>query len=259
MYFSRSTYAAVLALSFSAWTCTAFVAVHPSSLLLSSFSSRSIVSRAQTTQIYAEQKPLPNVDTMKSAEMKQELESYGISTQSMTRESDISNALKKAREEGLKSKLEETKEPSEEEIKKEEATQVAKGDNAKQNEDKPTTTATQGDDASASRLERYQMAFEEAKQMKVKALKEELISRGISTTTMLEKTEFVKAYADAIADNVPKNAPPSSSSSSSSSSTKKATTRKPEEPMDPSYRDVVTQKFDRQRLVGQSVIDVGAK
>lgn len=116
--------------------------------------------------------------------------------------------------------------------------------------------------SSGSREEEYEKAFEEAKTMKVKELREALQSRGISTNTMLEKTEFIKAYADVIADKVPigkstSTSSTSSSSSSSSSSTRKKTKPKtPEEPMDPSYRDVETQKFDKRRLMGQSVIDV---
>ena len=139
---------------------------------------------------------------------------------------------------------------------KEDGTEADAGGNQKETEE-------------TSRAVRYQKAFDVAKGMKVKELKEELVSRGISTTTMLEKTEFIKAYADAMADNVPKGASSStrssssssksSSSSSSSSSAKKTKVKQPEEPRDPSYRDVVTQKFDRQRLAGQSVIDVSTK
>lgn len=112
-------------------------------------------------------------------------------------------------------------------------------------------------DSSESREDRYSKAMEEAKGMKVGDLKKELQDRGIATGSFIEKSEFIKAYAEAIADNVPKGA----SSASSSSKSKSSTGKKPveEEPMDPSYRDVVTQKFDRRRLMGQSVIDISIR
>ena len=74
--------------------------------------------------------------------------------------------------------------------------------------------------------------------MGVKDLKQELKNRGISTASFFEKSEFIKAYAEAVADKKGKD--------------KKVE----EEPQDPSYRDVVMQKFDRRQLAGQSVIEI---
>lgn len=190
---------------------------------------------------------LPDIATMKATEMKKELESYGVSTKAMLEKIDFMDALKKARADGMK-----PKEAGDETVNEEGA-----GTTRKQSEEsttKPTDSSTRDD--------RYQKAMEEAKTMKVGDLKKELKDRGISTASFFEKSEFIKAYAEALADNIPKGASSSSSSSSSSSNSRtksKSKAKKPEEPMDPSYRDVVTQKFDKRVLAGLSVIDVNAR
>jgi hypothetical protein len=195
---------------------------------------------------------------MKAKEMKNELESYGVSTKSLLEKREFLEALRKARADGMEPLKEEEADPK---------TDVATSTTAtsNDNDDDEAAAAANGDgnnsetktesSAESSREERYQKALDEAKAMKVGDLKKELKDRGISTASFLEKTEFVKAYAGAIADKIPKGASSSSSSSKSKASTKK----KAEEPKDPSYRDVVTQKFDKRRLMGQSVIDVSIR
>ena len=151
----------------------------------------------------------PDVDSMSAKEMKTELESYGVSTRTMLEKADFAKALKQARYDGLK--------PVD--------TNEMKGDT---NDDTiSSTTNRDGDGASPetatkvesteSRKDRYQKAMDEAKTMKVGDLKKELNSRGVATGSFIEKSEFVKAYAEAIADNIPKSSSKSSSSSSSSS------------------------------------------
>lgn len=153
--------------------------------------------------------------------MKKELETYGVSTKSLLEKADFKEALKKARAEG-KRPITDDSETSE-------------------------TDQKSSEETGSSREERFQKALEEAKSMKVKDLKKELQDRGISTASFFEKSEFVKAYADAVADNQTK---------ASSSGKKPGRT---DDPRDPSYRDVVTQKFDRRRLQGQSVIDISLR
>ena len=87
--------------------------------------------------------------------------------------------------------------------------------------------------------------------MKVSELKKDLQSRGVSTVSFFEKSEFEKAYAEAVADNKASSSGPTGSTGSSSR-------RAAEEKFDPSYRDVVMQKIDRRQLAGQRVIDVNA-
>mmetsp|Transcript_11223 Transcript_11223/g.30792 ORF Transcript_11223/g.30792 Transcript_11223/m.30792 type:complete len:259 (-) Transcript_11223:9-785(-) len=189
---------------------------------------------------------LPDIATMKATEMKKELESYGVSTKAMLEKIDFMDALKKARADGMKPK--------------EAGDATVNGEGARSTTRKQSEESTTKPTDSSTRDDRYQKAMQEAKTMKVGDLKKELKDRGISTASFFEKSEFIKAYAEAIADNIPKGASSSSSSSSSNSRTKsKAKAKKPEEPMDPSYRDVVTQKFDKRVLAGLSVIDVNAR
>jgi hypothetical protein len=104
--------------------------------------------------------------------------------------------------------------------------------------------------AGESREDRYKKALEEAKSMKVGVLKKALTDKGISTKSFFEKTEFVKAYAEANADN-------KTGSAKAGRAGQRA--RPQEEPTDPSYRDVVMQKIDRRQLMGTMVIDTSAR
>lgn len=172
-----------------------------------------IISRR--TRLFAE---LPEIDTMKASEMRKELESYGISTKSLFEKGEFIEALKKARAEGMSS--------------------TTNSDETSTNGE-TVTEEESSSETSASREERYQEALEIAKTMKVGDLKKELTSRGISTASFFEKTEFIKAYAEAIADNI-----------------QGGSTKPREEPRDPAYRDVVMQKINTGVLRGQKVIDV---
>ena len=172
-----------------------------------------IISRR--TRLFAE---LPEIDTMKASEMRKELESYGISTKSLFEKGEFIEALKKARAEGM-------------------SATTNSDENSTNGE--TVTEEESSSETSASREERYQEALEIAKTMKVGDLKKELTSRGISTASFFEKTEFIKAYAEAIADNI-----------------QGGSTKPREEPRDPAYRDVVMQKINTGVLRGQKVIDV---
>lgn len=158
---------------------------------------------------------------MKASEIRSELESYGISTKSFLEKKELVEALEKARAEGLKPKTEKS--------------------------DTTTTSTVNGEEQtsdSSSRQDKIYAEKTKANQKKVGELKKELEAMGISTKSFFEKTEFVQAYAEAMVDGPPKQ---------------KAGRRRQaqeEEKYDPSYRDVVMQKFDP-RLLGRSpVIDV---
>jgi hypothetical protein len=176
--------------------------------------------------------------TMKAGEMRIELESYGISTKSFLEKRDFVKALEEARTAGLKPKKAKQEEPKANG--KEEKKQAKKEPaNGKKDAGKK--------DAGASRAERLQEEMEKAKAMKVGDLKKELLARGISVKSFFEKTEFVKAYAEAVVDG--KSSPGGGSSPEA------------EEEFDPSYRDVAMKKMDTQdpRLLQGTVIDVTGK
>ena len=113
------------------------------------------------------------------------------------------------------------------------------------NEDKSMESAGE----EMSRDERIKIEMEKASKMRIGDLRKELEALGVSTKSFFEKTEFVKAYAEAFVDGV-KSATVNNARSKSSASTN--------EQFDPSYRDVIMQKFDRRdpRLAQSKVIDV---
>ena len=157
---------------------------------------------------------------MKANEIRQELESYGISTRAFLEKKELVAALEQARADGKKPiEKETTKTPSD-------------------------VNGKQASSAEASsRSEKIAAEKTKAKAMKVGELKKALQDMGISTKSFFEKSEFVQAYAEALVDGTSK---------------KKVgqQTPKEDEPYDPSYRDVVMQKFNPQVLGRGSVIDV---
>ena len=205
---------------------------------------------------------LPDIASMKAGEMRDELQSYGISTKSFFEKSELKTALEQARAEGKipiknnKSKAS-RKKVTTEPVNGEEPIngEAVNGEKYSQSVNGETIN---GDESSSKipRSERIQQEMEKAKRMSVGDLRKELKNRGVSTKSFFEKTEFVKAYAEAVVDGT-------QSSSSSSSSKRRQQTREAEEEYDPAYRDVTVQKMgrqDQQRLLeGGSIIDVTAK
>ena len=171
---------------------------------------------------------LPEIDSMKASDLRKELQSYGISTKSFFEKSELVDAVEKARKEGK--------------------TSFVNGDDDKANDDSNATstsgTKAKGKESKASRQEKLAIEIEKCTKMKVGELKKELESYGISTKSFFEKSEFVKAVAEARVDGV-KNKGGSRRGSASR-----------EEEYDPSYRDVQMQKMDVRALGMSPVIDV---
>lgn len=168
---------------------------------------------------------------MRIGDIRNELESYGVSTAQFLEKKDMKDALEKARSEGK--------------------TPLNGSPSSNTTEStSPSTNATAS--TSENRSDRLKDAMEKARLMKVGDLKKELLARGVSTKTFFEKTEFVKAYAEAVVDGV---------SATSGSSSSGGANAKPEEPRDPDYRDVVVQKITRgdPRQIQGTVIDVTKK
>lgn len=215
------------------WTTTKTTAFVPGA------ASARFSTRPQPSLIiqYASKKnkdDLPDIASMKLGDMRQELESYGISTKAFLEKPEFVEALTKARAEGKQPKK-----------------------TAKQRSSASTTTSSTKNDSSSSpsssdnkktRAERIQEETAKAKLMSVGDLRKELTSRGIKTNAFFEKSEFVKAYADAVVDGVKASAAGSSS-------------RRQEEKYDPSYRDVQMRKLDpsTKRMLQGTVIDIRPK
>jgi hypothetical protein len=177
---------------------------------------------------------LPEIAEMKLSQIREELESYGISTKSFLEKTELVGALEKARSEGKKP-INKNKKNVKKEAKSE--------DNGVNGAGAPNGEASSN--SGVPREVRLKEEMKKAKGMKVGDLKKKLQEFGVSTKSFFEKSEFVKAYAEAIVDGVQK---------------KKGSARATQqEDFDPSYRDVVVQKFDRmsqQRLLSGTLIDI---
>jgi hypothetical protein len=170
------------------------------------------------------------INKMRVKEIRDELESYGISTKSFFEKSELAEALLAARKEGKTS------------IKDVNGTSA-------------TSSASSSDTSTSSttnRQERIQQEIDRCKSMKVSDLKKELESYGLPTKSYFEKSEFVRAVAEARVDGVTEQ--PGGSGGSGARQQR-------EEPRDPSYRDVVVTKFspEGKMMLGGTVIDVKAR
>ena len=126
---------------------------------------------------------LPPIEEMRAGAIKQELESYGISTKSFLEKSELVDALVKARADGLKPK--------------ETTASASKAPST-------STSSSSSTSSGKSREERIEEEIAICQKMKASDLKKELKERGISTSSFFEKSEFVKALAEARVDNVSK-------------------------------------------------------
>ena len=165
---------------------------------------------------------LPDTSTMKASELRKELDSYGISTKSFFEKIELIEAVEKARMEGK--------------------TPIG---NTKVDDDGGSSDDNDVKTESTSRNEKLAQEMEKCNKMKVGELKKELESYGVSTKSFFEKSEFVRAVAEARVDGV-----------KDKKRTSRTSTSRGEEEYDPSYRDVKMQKMDMRTLMGSPAIDV---
>jgi uncharacterized protein with GYD domain len=154
---------------------------------------------------------------MKVGDLRKELESYGVSTKSFFEKSELVEAVNKARADGK--------------------TPINNGSTSSSSTSSSTTT---------TREERIALEVQKLSNAKVAELKKELESYGISTKSFFEKSEFVKAVAEARVDGVKKSTTTSGGGAR-------------QEEYDPSYRDVIMQKMGgdaRMLLQGSPIIDI---
>uniref|UniRef100_A0A7S2RHR5 SAP domain-containing protein n=1 Tax=Eucampia antarctica TaxID=49252 RepID=A0A7S2RHR5_9STRA len=169
---------------------------------------------------------LPDVGSMKASELRNELISYGLSTKSFFEKSELVEAVKKAREEGKKTIPDASKEGSD-------SSSKSKNSSGK----------------SSSRKERLNAEIANCSSMKIGELRKELKALGISTKSFFEKSEFVRALAEARVDGAKTNGT--------------AGRKTQKEDYDSSYRDVVVQKLNMDprdpRWGGSTIIDIRLK
>ncbi|KAL7487106.1 hypothetical protein ACHAW6_012708 [Cyclotella cf. meneghiniana] len=124
------------------------------------------------------------IRSMRVGAIKQELESYGISTKTFLEKSELVEALVQARKEGK--------------------TPVAPSASPAPSNTVSSPTDSDTSTSAADRQERLNKEIEQCKSMKVAELKQELESYGISTASYFEKSEFVRAVAEARVDGITK-------------------------------------------------------
>ena len=183
------------------------------------------------------------VSSMKVSQIRQELESYGISTKSFFEKSELVEALVAARKEG--------KVPI-----------AGGGGNANAEEASPSSSSSGGGGSGSTsssptnRQERIQREIANCNKLKIGELKKELESYGVSTKSYFEKSEFVRAVAEARVDGPPKT----KESFSSFSGGSRASGRVRDEPKDPSYRDVIVTKFPGNKsLLEGKIIEIRSR
>jgi hypothetical protein len=184
---------------------------------------------------------LPDIEKMKIGEIRSELESYGISTKSFLEKKEMVAALEKARKEGFRPKKAASAASS-----STAENQSARSASASSSSKGPTSSA------GGSRDDRIKEEMGKASGMSVSDLKKELGKMGVSTKSFFEKSEFVRAYAEAVVDGVGVNGNRREAGGGSSQSASD------DEPYDPEYRDVVMQKMGKSdpRLLQGTVIDI---
>lgn len=127
------------------------------------------------------------IKSMRAGAIKQELESYGISTKSFLEKDELVDALLLARKEG--------KTPV--------ASSSSTTSRATETSSSPTSTVDSSTSLSPEeRQEKLNQELEICRSMKVSDLKAELESFGMSTASYFEKSEFVRAVAQARVDGV---------------------------------------------------------
>jgi hypothetical protein len=160
------------------------------------FSSTSASSTDSTASSTA--RVLADPQNMRAADIKKELESYGIGTKSFLEKSELVNALVDARSRGLRPRQQQ---------------QVSTSTSASPSSPPPTGSPKARD--GRSREERIAEEMAKCRSMKASELKQELKDRGVPNGSFLEKSDFVRAVAEARVDGVVAQRGSSSSSSSS--------------------------------------------
>ena len=143
-----------------------------------------------TSLLHMSSSTLPEVSSMRVSELKKELESYGVSTKSFFEKSELVDAVLKARAEGK--------------------TPISSSSPSSSTSSPSSTSSKESNNNSSSRNnnesreEKLTKEMENCNAMKASELKIELEAYGISTKSFFEKSEFVKACAEARVDGFTK-------------------------------------------------------
>jgi hypothetical protein len=161
--------------------------------------SQAVSSPRFHSALWAADTTQEDVDSMRAGAIKQELESYGISTKVFLEKEELVEALKKARADGLKPK--ETSSTSSESSSKDSS---SSSKDSSSSSSSSTSSSSEKSTDSRPRDERLKEEISNCEKMKNSELKQELTERGVSTAAFFEKSEFVEALAAARVDGVSK-------------------------------------------------------
>jgi hypothetical protein len=170
----------LLVVSLLASPCHSFTAAPPRGFV----ARRSVHLFSSTTD--------DDIQSMRAGAIKKELESYGISTRTFLEKKELVEALQTARADGLKPKAEPAAASS--------STTSSTSSSSSTASSSTSESPESSDSSSKSRNERLAEEMEKCKARKAGDLKKELEGMGISTKSFFEKSEFVKALAEAIVD-----------------------------------------------------------
>eukprot|EP01083_Nonionella_stella_P219928 787325_1 len=225
------------------------------------------------------------INAMRLADIKKELDSYGVDSNAFFEKKELVEALVKARqEEWIHSEFETTSPPDFDASTATSSTRNDHGSSFDKSvwEASAPSSSTYEDTSSSSkkkkdskswfqsfkdnvtdkfdkgvdnmgRKAKIDLEMTKLKDIKTRDLKKELESYGIDTRSCFEKSAFVKAAAEARVDGVKKTSRTSSKYSRSSS------TQPEEEKWDPSYKNVYCRKFDASMIDPSGVIDIRAR
>eukprot|EP00536_Pseudo-nitzschia_multiseries_P003883 jgi/Psemu1/284710/fgenesh1_pg.62_\ len=186
---------------------------------------------------------MPDVTSMKATEIRQELESYGINTNTFFEKRQFEEALIEARRhyESTINDVMSSNRPKKKKVqtrrKTEHYEEYEVGARQRQHQKQQQRAEPSYSDP-AVRM-KYQAALQESYNMKVEDLQHELNSRGISTKYCMIFKDFCIEYAKAIAENREKVV-----SEDEDEDDETSIFGDDDGDYDPSYRDVVMQKYD---------------
>jgi len=213
---------------------------------------------------------------MRLADIKKELDSYGVDSNAFFEKKELVEALVKARqEEWIHDEFETTNPPFDTSASTSSTDYGSSFDKSIWEASAPSSTYK---DTSSKKKKGWFQSFKDnvtdqfdkgvenigrkakidlemakLKDVTTKDLKKELESYGINTRTFFEKKQMIKAVAEARVDGVKKTSRTSSSKYSRSS------TQSEEEKWDPSYQNVYCRKFDASSIDPSGVIDIRAR
>ena len=222
------------------------------------------------------------INAMRLADIKKELDSYGVDSKAFFEKKELVEALVKARqEEWIHNEFDTTSPPFDTSITSASSANTDYGSSFDRNmwdASAPSSTYEDTSKASSKKKKGWFQSFKDnvtdqfdkgvenigrkakvdlemakLKDVKTSELKKELESYGIDTRSCFEKSAFVKAVAEARVDGVKKTSRTSSSKYSRSS------TQTEEEKWNPSYKNVYCRKCDASTIDPSGVIDIRAR